>query len=362
MKELADGTPITVSWDTKRNTSRAVVVCRELAIDTEDDIRTNLSTQGVTEVKHISRMSDDKKTKFNTGVVILTFSQPSPPEKLKIGYRVCRTEKYYPRPTQCYRCYEYQHISKFCKKEERCRTCGEKAHLESDECSKEIKCINCDDNHISTSKACPIFRQEQQIIKIKTDKNISYTAARKQLINNNEKPSYAKVTGDVQTIVENARKQWEKELEEKMSFISEKMKVISERMEALNEKEANIKNWYNYLKYKEKNLKITEEKMQKDIEEMKTHCGKLTNELQKKDELIEKLTKNIESQTQKTITTKDKHGKKIKCDKPIESSPDRETREGTPRRKSNRINNKNNNKQRKTDSSDMETEELNDDN
>ncbi|XP_062562746.1 uncharacterized protein LOC134226166 [Armigeres subalbatus] len=348
MKELADGTPI--SWDTKRNTSRAVVVCRELAIDTEDDIKTKqkqTNTQGVTEVKQISRMNDDKKTKFNTGVVILTFSQPSPPEKLKIGYRVCRTEKYYPRPTQCYRCYEYQH-SKFCKKKERCRTCGEKAHLESDECSKEIKCINCDENHISTSKACPIFRQEQQII-IKTDKNISYTAARKQLINNNEKSSYAKVTGDVQTIVENARKQWEKELEEKMSFISEKMKVISERMEALNEKEANIKNWYKYLKDKEKNIKITEEKMQKDIEEMKTHCGKLTNELQKKDELIEKLTKNIEPQTQKTITTKDKHGKKINT----------ETREGTPRRKSNRINN---NKQRKTDSSDMETEELNDDN
>ncbi|XP_062541117.1 uncharacterized protein LOC134209152 [Armigeres subalbatus] len=284
MKELADGTPITVSWDTKRNTSRAVVVCRELPIDTEDDIKTNLSTQGVTEVKHISRMSDDKKTKFNTGVVILTFSQPSPPEKLKIGYRVCRTEKYYPRPTQCYQCYEYQHIRNFCKKEERCRTCGEKAHLESDECSKKIKCINCNDNHISTSKP---------------GNNLS-TTTKNQVT--------AKVTSDAQTIIENARTQWEKELEEKMSFFL-KMKVISERMEALNEKEANIKNWYNYFKDKEKNLKITEEKMQKDIEEMKTHCGKLTNELQKKNELIEKLTKNIEPQTQKTITTKDKHGK-----------------------------------------------------
>lgn len=349
MKELADHTPVQVSWDERRNQSKAILVCRELVKCQESEIKSELANQGVIDARHIARRDGDQKV--NTGVVILTFSNPTPPEKVKIGYRICRTEKYYPRPMQCYRCFEYNHISKFSKNNERCRVCGEKAHNENEECPNETKCANCYGNHYSTSKICNKFREEQQIVRVKIDENILYQAARNKLLNRTGENSYANITNDTKKTIQEARTQWKKEMRSKMKF-------ISERMEELAKKEHELKNFYNYVKQKDTQIDMEIKKLNKESEAMEEHCNSLTNELQKKDDIIKKLTTQIENQERKIASIKEKHAKKSRTDKHHESSPERAS---SPKRKSNRKNKSNTNSTTKTgntDTSDMEAETV----
>lgn len=329
MKTLADGTPITIKLDTRLNTSRAVVVCKQLAGIDAKDIETELKDQHVISVRHISKLNADK-TRSNTGVVILTFSKPTPPERIRIGYRSCYTETYYPRPMQCYRCYEFQHISKNCKNTERCRVCSKEAHTEEETCSKEYLCINCKGNHSPTNKKCKIYVMEKQIVTAKIDKNISFQAARRLIEKANGKDSYAKITANnavnVDEIIKNARSQWEKDMENKIKFINEKMEQITK-------KESEIEKLVNQMKAKESETSANLKKKEQEIIALDTHCDHLTNELQKRDELIKSLKLQVEKQEQKIKHIKEKHGKKIKMDKPHESSPEREINIGTPKRK-----------------------------
>lgn len=60
-----------------------------------------------------------------------------------------KVRSYVPLVKQCYKCFRFGHIKTFCKSEERCIICGEKAHKD---CDKPIKCRNCKENHRSSFK------------------------------------------------------------------------------------------------------------------------------------------------------------------------------------------------------------------
>ena len=50
--------------------------------------------------------------------------------------------------TQCYRCFKFNHMIRFCKKKQRCAKCTDKHHIE--ECIMSLNrkcCINCNENH-----------------------------------------------------------------------------------------------------------------------------------------------------------------------------------------------------------------------
>lgn len=348
MKTLGDSTPVTVKLDTRLNTSSAVIVCNQLTNLEEKEILSELENQNVIKVKHISRSNGDKQ-RTNTGVVILTFSTTTPPDRVVIGWRVCRTEKYYPRPTQCFRCYAFNHISKYCKNETRCRVCSKVAHKDDDECSKELMCINCKEKHAPTDKKCPVYLTEQSIVKIKIDQNVSYQAARRMVESRTNKDSYANKTSDLDKTIANERTKWEKEMESKLKYISEKM-------EQLAKKENEMKKWYINIKAKEAEFKEYVEKKEAELNHMETHCNYLMNEMQKRDEQISTLKQHIERQEQKIIHIKEKHGKKAKLEKKHESSPEREP-DGTPKRKKH---NKKTGQQRTPQES--ESDQMDDDN
>lgn len=94
--------------------------------------------------------------------------------KLNIEFERCRVFPYV-KITRCFKCQEYGHIAKYCKKSEHiCGKCGE-AH-KSDDCTSEtIKCANCvyakdvlkinldiDVNHYSWSYKCPVYERKQR--------------------------------------------------------------------------------------------------------------------------------------------------------------------------------------------------------
>ncbi|GFX87678.1 uncharacterized protein TNCV_2465711 [Trichonephila clavipes] len=91
--------------------------------------------------------------------------------------------------TQCQR---FGHSQTSCRGQLTCSRCASAGHSSTD-CTLEPKCINCLQSHASDSKLCPKWKLEKQIQEIKTNKNISYSEARRLIV---PQPSqtYAQIT------------------------------------------------------------------------------------------------------------------------------------------------------------------------
>jgi len=66
------------------------------------------------------------------------------------SYQECACELFEKncRITQCFRCHEFGHMTKICRKNQRCEKCAGKHHIEK--CvmpSNKRRCINCNENH-----------------------------------------------------------------------------------------------------------------------------------------------------------------------------------------------------------------------
>ncbi|GFW10830.1 uncharacterized protein TNCV_4919491 [Trichonephila clavipes] len=87
---------------------------------------------------------------------------------------------------------KFRHSQTSCRGQLTCSRCAS-ARYSSTDCTLEPKCINCLQSHPSDSKLCPIRKLEKQIQEIKTNKNISYSEARKLTV---PQPSqtYARIT------------------------------------------------------------------------------------------------------------------------------------------------------------------------
>ena len=80
--------------------------------------------------------------------------------------------------TQCFHCYEYNHVSKYCPKKTKPATCGRcaKAHDTRTCKSTTEKCVNCSrldpnkqSNHCAFSYKCPLYESERHNLVRRTD-------------------------------------------------------------------------------------------------------------------------------------------------------------------------------------------------
>ncbi len=78
--------------------------------------------------------------------------------------------------TQCYRCFEFDHMIRFCKKKQRCTKCTDKHHIE--ECMISLnrrRCINCNEDHEFWRHIClKWWQQMKQASEIYRNKSIKY--------------------------------------------------------------------------------------------------------------------------------------------------------------------------------------------
>ncbi|XP_076298089.1 uncharacterized protein LOC143217564 [Lasioglossum baleicum] len=112
--------------------------------------------------------------------ILIKFQGDSLPTKLLIGYGHVwiRIEPFVESVKQCYKCLRFGHTQTKCKSQKRrCFICTEESH---GSCVKNPKCLNCGEDHISTSKDCKIKQKERFIKKIMAYKNISYKVAREK--------------------------------------------------------------------------------------------------------------------------------------------------------------------------------------
>lgn len=84
-----------------------------------------------------------------------------------------------------------------------CARCAEVGH-DSENCNKAPRCVNCTGPHPSYARSCPSWQYEKEVQTIKTEKNLSYTEARKILSQRTPKSGFsysaALVSKSVQSI------------------------------------------------------------------------------------------------------------------------------------------------------------------
>ena len=175
-------TPAKCYPHTSLNTSRGIIRCADLAGVSEEEIVSNLADQNVTAARRITIFRDNVRR--NTNTIVLTFNTSILPRVLKVGYLKVPVDMYIPNPLQCYACFKFGHHERKCKLyggDELCRRCGITSYTHHDEnkCTNEIKCVNCGEDHPSTSRTCKIWKREKEVLTIKYKEGLSFPEARK---------------------------------------------------------------------------------------------------------------------------------------------------------------------------------------
>ena len=91
-----------------------------------------------------------------------------------------RVEQYVPTPLRCFKCQKFGHHREACRGRQTCSKCGEKDpdHAEED-CLKEIRCANCQQDHPAYARTCTVYQKEKEIIEVKHMRNVSFLEARR---------------------------------------------------------------------------------------------------------------------------------------------------------------------------------------
>ena len=99
------------------------------------------------------------------------------------------------------------------------------------ECKNEAKCVNCHGNHASNDKSCPKWKEEKDIQRIKAERGISYTEAKKQIdIFNSIKTTYSQAAAATKPVVKTANAEtytemtWPEETKQPKKYAVEKLK------------------------------------------------------------------------------------------------------------------------------------------
>ena len=171
--------PAKCSAHSSLNSSRGIIRCPDLAGVEESEIVFELSNQNVIEARRIRVYRDNIRRDTNS--IILKFNTAILPKTLKVGYLKVPVDIYIPNPLQCYKCFKFGHHERQCNADEHCKRCGanENESYHPEPCNNPMKCLNCGEEHYSTSRLCKVWKREKEIITIKHRESLSFAEARK---------------------------------------------------------------------------------------------------------------------------------------------------------------------------------------
>ena len=182
-----DDIPVIIEEHTGLNTSKGIVFCDSEAIGkmSNDEIKSEMESQNVTEVYRVIQKREGEEDR-ETNMYILTFSTPTLPKEVKMGYIKLNVKLYIPNPRRCFNCQRYGHGKNTCTHETVCALCGESGHEYGAEvCSQQKKCYHCEQEHETTSKECPMWKLEKMILEDKIRNNITFGQARSRVYSSN---------------------------------------------------------------------------------------------------------------------------------------------------------------------------------
>ena len=186
---------ITVIPHEYHNQSRGVITCAILKGYEDCDIAEGLKDQGVINCRRIIRNPNSNNPELTT-TLILTFNKPDPPDRITIRTGLSeRVRPYIPLPRRCFNCQKYGHSGAKCRKiTPVCARCGEDfdENHKAENCNNPINCIHCKQPHSVSSRNCPKFILEKEILTIKTKEHLTFAEARAKVLSNNPSRTYLK--------------------------------------------------------------------------------------------------------------------------------------------------------------------------
>ena len=163
------------------NQSKGILFDKDHDLDgiPEEEIKSELETQGVVSVKRFTKKRNDIIEPTNT--YLLTFGMPTLPTNIKVGLYRMTVDLFAPNPLRCFKCQRFGHGQNTCRGCEACFRCGEAGH-DGKSCQKDPMCKNCKGDHMSSSKLCLIWKKEKEILKVKTERKITYPEAKESFL------------------------------------------------------------------------------------------------------------------------------------------------------------------------------------
>ena len=159
------------------NTSKGIIRDRRLFCCPEDEIRDELSSEGVTHVRRLTFKKGDEVKKTNS--YVLTFNTPKRPLKINILSELIPVSPYIPNPLRCFACQKFGHHEDSCRNTPVCGKCAGFGGHHAPSCTHPAKCANCNGAHPSWANSCPVWLKEKEITRVKVTNNLSYPEARK---------------------------------------------------------------------------------------------------------------------------------------------------------------------------------------
>ena len=183
-KPSPEGNIKSISPHKSFNTFRGIVYSRDL-FDYEEWEILELCPPSVYRVQ---------KLKGDNNAILLTFTSNFIPDTIFIDHSRIKVKKYYSRPTQCFKCYEYGHGHDKCKNTRKCSHCsGEHEPVEN--CANASHCFLCEGDHSPKSRNCTRYKFEQEVLDVANNQFISIGSAKQIVMGANKSPdsTYAKV-------------------------------------------------------------------------------------------------------------------------------------------------------------------------
>ena len=176
---------------TSLNTSWGIIRCSDLAGVSTSDIIEGLADQNVTNARRNIITIDGVKRETNT--LILTFQTAIITKVLEVGYLKVPVDLYIPNPLQCYSRFKFgHHESRCCSSADSklCRRCDEVLSNHPSPCAndckkkkKKCKCVSCGGEHMVTSRTCPVWQREKEIVSVKYRKDLFFFQDARKVVN-----------------------------------------------------------------------------------------------------------------------------------------------------------------------------------
>lgn len=157
---------------------KGIIKCKELEHSDIEEIKSELKSQGVTDVYRFSTKRNGEL--FKTSSNFLKFNLQVLPEFIKIAFMKKRIEPYVELPTQCFKCHRLGHIAARCKIE--LWKCGCYKH-DGLSFKNPPLCANCGEGYESNNRNCPAYQKEKEVQRIIAYQKLSCTDA-KNLVEN----------------------------------------------------------------------------------------------------------------------------------------------------------------------------------
>ncbi|KAI5692824.1 hypothetical protein M8J75_001810 [Diaphorina citri] len=161
---------------------------------TDDEIKNNLDTGNfkLLTVQRLNRkvVVDGKANYVPSTSVKLVFDGQDMPKYVYLWYTRLQCEPFIQNPIQCFTCYKFGHVSKYCQtKSSLCKRCFQ-IELEDHSCDLvNLKCLNCHGPHNVNSRSCPEYERQRNIKLLMSTRNMCFPEAADLIPSS--KPSYA---------------------------------------------------------------------------------------------------------------------------------------------------------------------------